>query len=304
MMRDEGRVVPVIDMQELPFPYAKLREACQEWGCFRVMNHGVPVLLMSEMKRVARSLLDLPIETKNQNVEVTPGTAYIALGKVNSIYESLCLSDLNSPDAMQTFFSQLDVCPKHREVMETYSRATLVLVMDIANKLAKSLGLSDGSDLFKGWPCNMRMNKYSFNPETVGSCGIPMHTDGTFLTLLQDDDVVGGLEVVDSKPDSFVAVEPCPNTFFVLVGDLAVAWSNGRLSSAKHQVQCIEGRIRVSIGTFMSTPTYVAVEAPEEFVDPLNPRLYVPFTRDDYANLRRDKKMYTDEALSFLLARS
>lgn len=77
----EGGAVPVIDLQQLPFPYTKLREACQEWGCFRVVNHGVPVMLMSEMKMAARSLLDLPIETKNRNEEVRPGSGYIALGK-------------------------------------------------------------------------------------------------------------------------------------------------------------------------------------------------------------------------------
>lgn len=113
-MADEGRAVPVIDLQELPFPYTKLREACQEWGCFRVMNHGVPVMLMSEMKRVARLLLDLPIETKNRNEEVLPGTGYIAPGKMNSIYESLCLYDAASAEAAQTFCSQLGACPQQR----------------------------------------------------------------------------------------------------------------------------------------------------------------------------------------------
>ncbi|PKI67313.1 hypothetical protein CRG98_012262 [Punica granatum] len=243
-MGEEGRVVPVIDMQELPFHYAKLREACQEWGCFRVVNHGVPVVLMSEMKRVGRSLLDLPIETKKQNVEVRPGSGYIAPGKVNAIYESLYLSDLASPEFVPAFCSQLDADPEN-----------------------------------------------SFAPETVGNCGVPVHSDSSFLTLLQDDDAVGGLEIFDNKSGSFLAVQPCPSTFFVNLGDLAVVWSNGRFSSVKHQVQCTEGKVRVSIGTFMFTPGDAVVEAPEELIDSQNPRLYVPFTCGHYRKLRGEKKM-------------
>ncbi|XP_031388792.1 2-oxoglutarate-dependent dioxygenase DAO-like [Punica granatum] len=303
-MGEEGRVVPVIDMQELPFHYAKLREACQEWGCFRVVNHGVPVVLMSEMKRVGRSLLDLPIETKKQNVEVRPGSGYIAPGKVNAIYESLYLSDLASPEFVPAFCSQLDADPENRELIEKYVRAIRVLALDVADKVAKSLDLSGGSNLFERWPCHMRMNKYSFAPETVGNCGVPVHSDSSFLTLLQDDDAVGGLEIFDNKSGSFLAVQPCPSTFFVNLGDLAVVWSNGRFSSVKHQVQCTEGKVRVSIGTFMFTPGDAVVEAPEELIDSQNPRLYVPFTCGHYRKLRGEKKMYSGEALSQFLAQS
>ncbi|OWM66518.1 hypothetical protein CDL15_Pgr013735 [Punica granatum] len=304
-MGEEGRVVPVIDMQELPFHYAKLREACQEWGCFRVVNHGVPVVLMSEMKRVGRSLLDLPIETKKQNVEVRPGSGYIAPGKVNAIYESLYLSDLASPEFVPAFCSQLDADPENRmscfrhcisQSVKLYYMGNIsafqMLKEDIGQyKVAKSLDLSGGSNLFERWPCHMRMNKYSFAPETVGNCGVPVHSDSSFLTLLQDDDAVGGLEIFDNKSGSFLAVQPCPSTFFVNLGDLAVVWSNGRFSSVKHQVQCTEGKVRVSIGTFMFTPGDAVVEAPEELIDSQNPRLYVPFTCGHYRKLRGEKKM-------------
>lgn len=94
--------------------------------------------------------------------------------------------------------------------------------MDIADKLARSLGLSGSGNLFHGWPCHMRMNKYSFTPDNVSNCGLPIHMDGTFLSLLQDNDVVGRLEFVNNRFGSLVAVEPCPNTLFVNIGDLAV----------------------------------------------------------------------------------
>ncbi|OWM66517.1 hypothetical protein CDL15_Pgr013734 [Punica granatum] len=175
---------------------------------------------MSEMKRVVRSLLDLPIETKHRNKEVSSGSGYIAPGKLGSIYESLCISDLTSPEAVCAICSVLDASPEHRKLIEMYVQAVWALAINIADK---------------------------------------------------DNDVVGGLEVVDEKSGSFVAVQPCPGTFFVNVGDFTVAWSNGRFSSVKHRVQCIEGGVRVSIGMLMFTPWDVAVESPEELIDSENP---------------------------------
>lgn len=90
--------------------------------------------------------------------------------------------------------------------------------MDIGNKLAETMGL--GGDLFKEWPCQFRINKYNFTPETVGSPGVQIHTDSSFLTILQDDENVGGLEVMD-KSGAFVAVDPMPGTLLVNLGDIA-----------------------------------------------------------------------------------
>ncbi|KAM0047654.1 putative oxoglutarate/iron-dependent dioxygenase, isopenicillin N synthase [Helianthus debilis subsp. tardiflorus] len=51
-------------------------------------------------------------------------------------------------------------------------------------------------------------------------------TDSGFLTILQYDEGVGGLEVMD--------------TLLVNLGDMATVWSNGRLCNVKHRVQCKE----------------------------------------------------------------
>lgn len=90
---------------------------------------------------------------------------------------------------------------------------------DIGRKLAESVGLF--LDLFKDWPCQFRINKYSFTPESVGSPGVQIHTDSGFLTILQDDENVGGLEVMDKYSDQFVAVDPWPGTLLVNLGDFA-----------------------------------------------------------------------------------
>ena len=92
------------------------------------------------------------------------------------------------------------------------------LASDIGRKLAKSMGLE--SDPFKGWPCHLWINKYNFTHETVGSSGVQIHTDSGFLTILQEDENVGGLEIIN-KNGEFVAVDPSPGTLLLNLGDVA-----------------------------------------------------------------------------------
>ncbi|XP_048431675.1 2-oxoglutarate-dependent dioxygenase DAO isoform X2 [Pyrus x bretschneideri] len=218
---EDCRTIPAIDLKKFPEAeeYRKLREAAETWGCFRLVNHMIPPALMLEMKSVVRSLLDLPMEIKKQNKDGISGSGYRAPTIVNPIYESLGFYDLGSRQALDSFCSQLNASSYQREVMEKYAQAVCEQTLDIGQKLAESLGLAD-NDYLKGWPCQFRMNKYTFTPESVGSTGLRLHTDPGFLTILQDDEIVGGLEVMD-KSGTLVAVDPCPGTLLVNLGDVA-----------------------------------------------------------------------------------
>ncbi|KAL5752238.1 hypothetical protein ACOSP7_022425 [Xanthoceras sorbifolium] len=301
MGKSERRSIPTIDVQNFPVEYRKLREASEEWGCFRIVNHKIPLTVMSEMKKVVRSLLDLPLEIKRRNTDVIAGSGYMAPSQVNPLYESLGLYDLASSHAVHTFCSQLDASPHQREIIEIYAQAIQELAMDIAQKLAQSMGLV--GNVFEGWPSQFRINKYNFTPETIGSSGVQLHTDSSFLTILQDDENVGGLEVMD-KSGAFVSVEPLPGTLLVNLGDIATLWSNGRLYNVKHRVQCKEAAIRVSIASFLLGPKKTAVEAPAEFVNSEHPRLYIPIIYEDYRKLRLSKKLQAGEALELVRSHS
>lgn len=108
--------IPSIDMQDFPRQSRRLREACEEWGCFRVVNHSIPPSLLSEMKSVVGSLLDLPLEVKRRNTDVIAGSGYMAPSKVNPLYEALGLYDMASHQAVDAFCSQLDASPHQRSL--------------------------------------------------------------------------------------------------------------------------------------------------------------------------------------------
>ncbi|THG17224.1 hypothetical protein TEA_013548 [Camellia sinensis var. sinensis] len=273
-------------------------------GCFRIINHQIPTTLMSDMKSVVRSLLDLPPEIKRRNTDVIAGSGYVAPNMVNPLYEGLGLYDIGSTHVVLDFCTQLDASPqqsemdedlyspirrrkqrrdsdgsekrdpssRHRDTILRYSQSIHKLAMDIGNKLAQSMGLA--SDLFMGWPCQFRINKYSFTPETLGSSGVQIHTDSAFLTILQDDENVGGLEVMDKKSGEFVPVDPMPGTLLVNLGDFA------------------------TVG-----PKEAPLEAPPELVDSENhPRLHVPINFEDYRKLQISTGLRAGEALDKLSA--
>ncbi|KAK4420627.1 2-oxoglutarate-dependent dioxygenase DAO [Sesamum alatum] len=148
------------------------------------------------------------------------------------------------------------------------------------------------------------MNKYNYGPESVGMSGVIVHTDPGFLTILQDDENVSGLEVVDEITGDLVPVDPIPGTLVVNVGDVAKAWSNGRFRNVKHRVQCYEPTVRTSIALFVLAPKDEKVEAPPQLVDSDHPRRYIPFDFEEYWKLRTSTRSITGEALQSFLAKS
>ncbi|MFS8009869.1 putative gibberellin 2-beta-dioxygenase [Helianthus anomalus] len=293
--------IPVIDLHDFPNQSSKLIAACEEWGCFRLINHHevLPVTLMSEMKAVVKSLFDSPVEIKSRNVDVIPGSGYMAPTTKTQLLEALGVYEMTSRRDLDEFCSQLDVSPHQRETIIRYTEAVHELFVGIGKKLGEGLGAKTENIGIENWSYLFKMNKYHFTPESVGLPGINTHTDSGFLTILQDDEGIGGLEVMNKSGD-FIPVDPWPNTLLVNIGDMANVWSNGRFHNVKHRVQCKETKIRVSIASFLLGPRGTMEPLPE-LVDDEHPRKYIPTSFEDYRKLRFATKLHAGEALEQLL---
>ncbi|KAG8378673.1 hypothetical protein BUALT_Bualt07G0009800 [Buddleja alternifolia] len=294
--------IPVIDLQDFPGNMKKLMKASEEWGCFRIVNFEsiLPKSLMDEMRAVVISLLELPYEIKQRNVDVIEGSGYRFPDRINPIHEGFGLYDAASSEAVNAFCALLNATPQQRtvtvrEIITRYGRAVYELSMAIGRKLGEGLGLTDVS--FKKWPSQFRINKYPFTPENIDSDGLRPHTDNSFLTILQEDEQFGGLEVMQ-RSGKLVQVEPCPGTLIINLGDLAQVWSNGRFYNVKHRVSSKQAGIRITIATFLLGPREEAVEAPSELVTSDNPRRYVPFKFEDYWKSKFYKCLDDGEALN------
>ncbi|EPS67153.1 hypothetical protein M569_07624, partial [Genlisea aurea] len=290
--------IPIIDIDDFHVESGKLIiGACEEWGCFRIakFHDFLPESLILEMKQVVKSLFQLPTEIKMRNKAVIAGSGYMAPSEVNPLYEALGLYDVASPEAVDSFCTQLGATPHQRTTIVNYAEAVNGLTMEIANRILQGLGIGHFS--FKDWVSQFRINKYSFTPESVGSLGVQLHTDSSFLTILQDDENIGGLEVM-RRSGEFQAVDPCPGTLIVNLGDIAAVWSNGRFLNVKHRVMCKQSGLRFSVASFLLGPKEALVEAPSELVLRENRcRLFRPFLYQEYRSLRVSNKLHAGEIL-------
>ncbi|KAF3341838.1 S-norcoclaurine synthase 1-like protein [Carex littledalei] len=75
---DSSKEIPVIDMSRLldemsrEEEASKLKHACQEWGFFQVVNHGVAEKVIEEMKDNIKGFFSLPLQEREEVAQV-PG---------------------------------------------------------------------------------------------------------------------------------------------------------------------------------------------------------------------------------------
>lgn len=115
-MAKTNGVIPTIDLGEVSDKILnqQIREASERWGCFRVINHGVPLCLMSDMKKTVMDLFERPYEVKVRNTDVLLGSGYRAPNEINPYYEALGLYDMASSQAVNTFCDQLEASADQR----------------------------------------------------------------------------------------------------------------------------------------------------------------------------------------------
>lgn len=61
--------IPVVDMADMwgkPEGIRRVRSACEEWGFFQVVNHGVSHGLMERMRGAWREFFELPLDEKRK----------------------------------------------------------------------------------------------------------------------------------------------------------------------------------------------------------------------------------------------
>nr|GEU54226.1 retrovirus-related Pol polyprotein from transposon TNT 1-94 [Tanacetum cinerariifolium] len=294
-MRMEG--VPVIDMQKLDTLSMEIVKASEEWGCFRIVNHGVPIDLMAEMKVVVASLFDHPEEIKMRTVHIELGKGYVELGKVQIGLGGSVLLLLRS--SMWSGMSIIRKCSYETMVGEFGEQ---VVLSDCFHLRLTSWPEVDGRQWFERrfvrWTVlPIENEQVPLFPESIGSTGVPIHTDPTFLTILQDDEDVNGLQLTDKNLGQFIPVDPIPGTLVVNIGDIGKAWSNRRYWTAKHRVRCFEPKTRYSIALFVLGPNDTMIEAPSQFVDLEHPRYYVPIDPKKYRDVRVTHRVRTGDAL-------
>ena len=67
----------------------EFRRCCEDWGCFRLTNHGISDQLMGRVEILSRDVFKLPAETKEKRVSPLPIAMYLKGGPELPFYESV-----------------------------------------------------------------------------------------------------------------------------------------------------------------------------------------------------------------------
>ncbi|XP_028095922.1 probable 2-oxoglutarate-dependent dioxygenase At5g05600 isoform X1 [Camellia sinensis] len=241
--------IPLIDLSLLNSPNnfssadsiaslaAEITEACETWGCFQVINHGVPVEQSRAIESASRQFFDQPKEEKKKvwRYERNPlgyHDSEITMN-VRDWKEVFDFTVQNptlfpaSPDPHDLELRELvnqwpQFPPQFREVCEEYAKEIEKLGYQLLELLSLSLGLPRRrlNHFFKDQTSIVRFNHYPPCPNHPGQVlGVGQHTDSGALSILAQDDV-GGLQVKRKWDGKWVPVKPNPHAYLVIICDI------------------------------------------------------------------------------------
>ncbi|KAG6543974.1 hypothetical protein Mapa_014598 [Marchantia paleacea] len=286
---DEWADLPVIDLSKLETDRAgvckDLGEAAKEWGFFQIVNHGMSVETLKEIEAQGFKFFELPAEDK---LKLGRGGGYSgnnteSKGSALHWAESWMVSYAPRSDIEEKLayiFPKGD--PGIRDALYNFSTASEIINKQILELLAEYLGLETrffSQYLNERRSLALRWNYYPACPKPFDVLGANGHTDGSSLTVLQQD-TVGGLQI--HRNGQWFGVKPIEGALVVNVGDALYAWTNGHLKSVLHRVVVNRDVRRLSLAAFCNVDNSLFIKAPKELVDEEHPRLYQPFTFGDY----------------------
>ncbi|XP_073158993.1 1-aminocyclopropane-1-carboxylate oxidase homolog 1-like [Henckelia pumila] len=285
--------VPVIDLSGIRKPdrrklvVEEVRIASATWGFFQVTNHGIPLPVLDGMIEGAREFNERDSEEKKKYYTRDDTKAV----RFNSTYDLFTSTTASWRDTLTLSFSDPDH-PIHpdelpascRESAIEYSKHVETLGNLLLGLLSDALGLQ--TDHLKNMECSkghrVCCHYYPACPEPELSMGTAKHSDAGFLTILLQNHIRTGLQVM--YEGQWVDIEPVPGALVVNIGDLLQLVSNGKFRSNEHRAISNGIGPRISVACFFSGPVNGAkIYGPiKELISQESPPIYREVVLSEY----------------------
>lgn len=248
--------IPVIDfsliLSDDPQLHAKgvqdLAKACEEWGFFMVMNHGIAESLIDEVMSLSQKFHNLSVEEKAEfadkgvSTPIRCGTSFNAKAE-NVHYWRDYLKVITHPEWAFPHKPESfnDVAKEYCKVARGVARKLLEAISEglglEPNAIAKATDFDTGFQVFIA-------NLYPPCPQPEMALGMPPHSDHGLLTLLTQNGI-GGLQI--NHNGKWVNVNPLPKCILVNTADQLEVASNGRYRSILHRAALNNKDTRISL---------------------------------------------------------
>ncbi|KAM0045091.1 putative oxoglutarate/iron-dependent dioxygenase, non-hem dioxygenase domain-containing protein [Helianthus debilis subsp. tardiflorus] len=250
--------IPVIDLSNSDDPnVAKaVCDAAQKWGFFQIINHGVPIHVLENVKDATHKFFELPAEEKKKYSKEQSGTNNVRFG---TSFTPEAEKALEWKDYLSLFFVSDDeaaslwpaIC--RNEALE-YIRSSETVVKRLLKILMNGLNVKDTDSTKESilmGSKRINLNYYPKCPNPELTVGVGRHSDVSTLTILLQDDI-GGLYVRNTKTMKWVHVPPVNGSLVINVGDALQIMSNGKYKSVEHRVTANGNDNRISVPIFVN----------------------------------------------------
>jgi isopenicillin N synthase-like dioxygenase len=312
---DPDGEIPVLDLEAAAGPghgHAAVASAYARGGFVVVTGHGVAWSTVERLDERARAFFARPGPEKTAVAKdpLDPfmhgydQRATLELYSMTLSGESATASSTRdgAGRAGPTTANRWPAVPGFRQAFLDYHTEVERLARRLIGLCALALGLPRGwfDDRFDRHTSLLTVNYYPPRDRTgVGDEVVPRneaHRDFSALTVLYQDEGVGGLEVLDHS-GRWREVPRVPGSLVVNLGDLMARWTNDRWSSTLHRVVAptaeLAERDRVSVAFFYLPNADAVVECVPTCVAPDRPAGYAPITAGEYFAARARRAYLT-----------
>ncbi|KAJ7948863.1 Gibberellin 2-beta-dioxygenase [Quillaja saponaria] len=224
--------IPMIDLSK-PDSKTLIVKACEEFGSFKVINHGVPMEFITDLESEAIKFFSKPLSEKEKAGPPNPfGYGNKSIGPNGDIgWVEYLLLTTNPENNSVRLASALGKNPeKFRCALNEYTSS------------CEEYGL---------------LNYYPPCPELEALNGENMigfgeHTDPQIISVLRSNNT-SGLQI-SLRDGNWISVPPDHRSFFINVGDSLQVMTNGRFQSVRHRVLANSLKSRLSMIFFGGPP--------------------------------------------------
>lgn len=295
--------IPVIDISD-PESKQAIVKACEDFGFFKVINHGVSSELVSVLEQEAVKFFSLPKSEKTQLAGYPFGYGSREIGRNGDVgWVEYLLMNANLD------FGSVPFPGIFRNALSEYTTSVRKMTCHVLEMITDGLGIKQRDTLSKlvsdsNTDSMFRLNHYPpcplINKNTNGGknvIGFGEHTDPQIISVLRSNNTSGlQISLTDS---SWISVPSDPSSFFFNVCDSLQVLTNGRFKSVKHRVLANSRKSRVSM-IYFAGPSLTQRIAPLTcLIDNEEESLYEEFTWSEYKNSADNSRLSDNRLQQF-----